>query len=313
VRRRDVPAVTVALAAMCGAMTAGCTRAARGDATRDPGVPVEVANDFAPPPAPGAVTPARAALRVVSFNVHRGDELRRLAREILDSRALRDADLFLLQEIESHPDEGGSRARSLARMLELNHVYAAARPAGDGGATHGLAILSRHRITGARVIELPRYDLRYNSRRRIALAATVDVDGRPVHVYDVHLDTRLAPDERVAQLRPVIDDVKRGPAGELVIVGGDLNFAPVRWRWRVIPGGRADHVGPIDRAMAAAGLTPATGDVGATARMFGVGLRLDALYARGAAVVGAGVAREVTASDHLPVWIDLAWPPPGRE
>ncbi|MFQ5694702.1 MAG: endonuclease/exonuclease/phosphatase family protein [Terriglobia bacterium] len=164
------------------------------------------------------------SLRLVSFNVHKGEDIPALAKTIRNTPDLCDADIFLVQEIESHPSEGTSRTRKLAEALELNYVYAPARRTDTGG-THGLAILSRFPLSGVKIIPLPQFSLRFNTRRRIALAATVAVGDRSLRLYNLHLDTRLNTKDRLAQLRPVVEAARAHPASGAG-VGGDFNTNP---------------------------------------------------------------------------------------
>ena len=54
-----------------------------------------------------------------------------------------------------------------------------------------------------------------------------------LRVWNVHLDTRINPQERVEQLQPVIDDAARytGPR----LIGGDFNSNDLYWLGNVLP------------------------------------------------------------------------------
>lgn len=176
-------------------------------------------------------------LRVVSFNVHYARDLELLTRSLKSNPALQGADIFLIQEIESYAAEGASRARKLAEALGLNYVYAPARTTLTGG-THGLAILSRYPLTEIEVLALPRNDLGSRTRRRIALGATVEAAGRRLRLYNLHLDTRINIEERLAQLAPVLEAARRQPL-DAVVIGGDFNTNPFRWAWAAVCPGSA--------------------------------------------------------------------------
>ncbi|MDH4065786.1 MAG: hypothetical protein OEW19_15415, partial [Acidobacteriota bacterium] len=68
---------------------------------------------------------------------------------------------------------------------------------------------------------------------RIAMAARVDTPTGPVHVYNVHLDTRINRGQRLEQMGEVTRDVGAldGPA----IIGGDFNTGSVFWLFHTIP------------------------------------------------------------------------------
>ena len=254
-----------------------------------------------------AVATAPETLRVASFNVHYAHDLPALAASVRANHALRQADVLLLQEIESHQSEGSSRARQLAAALEMNYVYAPARPTEDGG-THGLAVLSRFPLDDAEIVPLPRYDLGYRTRRRIALGVTVGVGGRPLRVYNVHLDTRINIQDRLAQLQPVVEAAERQVLAE-VIIGGDFNTNPFRWLFHRFPIFRSDQAGAMDDFMRQRGFSAPLAESGSTVNRAVLRGRVDSLYARGLTAQNSGVERDVDSSDHFPVWVDLAWPP----
>lgn len=262
------------------------------------------------PPEVGQLLPAPAEaparLRIVSFNVHSAPDVPALAESIRSNPGLRDADIFLIQEIEDHESEGKSRARRLAELLKLNFVYAPARRTDDGG-THGLAILSRFPLKNIEVLPLPQFDLKYNTRPRIALAATVDLAGRPLRLHNLHLDTRINAAQRLEQLRPVVEAARRQPLAQ-VIVGGDFNTNPVRWAFSVLPVFRSDQAGAVDDFMKENGFATPLAESSSTSNSF-FKVRLDSIYLRGLVARQAAVERTVEVSDHFPVWVDIVWPP----
>ncbi|MBI4462711.1 MAG: endonuclease/exonuclease/phosphatase family protein [Acidobacteria bacterium] len=256
-------------------------------------------------PHKGAVPEARA-VRIVSFNVHYAREPLELADALRASDAVAEADVFLIQEIEAHDHEPASRAAQLASALNLNYVYAPAR-ATHPGCTHGLAILSRYPLRDVEVIPLPQFDLRFNTHRRIALAATLDVGRAPVRFYNLHLDTRLNPADRQEQLRPVVERA-RADAVSRVVIGGDFNTVPIRWLGRVFPIFYSDQGEAVDEVMRQEGFETKLNGAGATLRRSFLRFRLDTIYTRGLAVRASGSADDVEGSDHRPVWIEVAWP-----
>src|SRR5262249_5870593 len=103
-------------------------------------------------PRPAATHGHRRGMRIVTYNLHFGRAVDRIARAIERSPHLRDGGVFLLQEVRSYPSEGTSRAARLALALGLRHVYAPSCSVGRGG-THGLAILSRWPIGDVKVLQ----------------------------------------------------------------------------------------------------------------------------------------------------------------
>jgi endonuclease/exonuclease/phosphatase family metal-dependent hydrolase len=255
-----------------------------------------------------AATKTPERLRVVSFNVHYAQEVARLAESLKSNPALEAADVFLLQEIESYPAEGASRTRKLAEALGLDYVYAPARITLTGG-THGLAILSRYPLRDIEVLPLPRNDLGRKTRRRIALGATVEAGGQRLRLYNVHLDTRINIDARVAQLAPVLE-AARHRTEEVVVLGGDFNTNPFRWAWGGrLPWFRSNQAAELDAHVAEQGFTTPLADSGSTTKRKVWKIRVDSIYVRGLEAKAWDVEREVDVSDHFPVWLEVAWPP----
>jgi endonuclease/exonuclease/phosphatase family metal-dependent hydrolase len=236
-------------------------------------------------------------LRVVTFNVHRepGDVV---VRGIESDRTLREADLILLQEVHriENASEPCSAACALGKDLGYYTLYAPGHVQGDG--TDGVAILSRSPILSGLVLELPDIDVRINSGRRIALVATVLVDGAPVTVYAVHLTNRLTAGERRLQMLPVLQHAKRQKTP--VIIGGDFNTSPFTWIGGVVPVLTTTQDDHLERLVRRYGFdTPVTGS-GPTFRY--LGMRLDAIYTRGFDTETFAVATAANVSDHLPLW-----------
>jgi endonuclease/exonuclease/phosphatase family metal-dependent hydrolase len=133
------------------------------------------------------------------------------------------------------------------------------------------------------------------------------VGGTPLEVVNLHLDTRLNPDERIQQLRPAVDlDLRR------LVVAGDFNTNDLRWAFRTLPVAEARQCAAVDRLMSAKGFAAPTRGGGPTDNLPVIQLRLDSIFTRAHAVLASGVEKSVRASDHLPVWVDLAWPPRDR-
>lgn len=244
---------------------------------------------------------------MVSFNVHRGDDLPALVLSIQRNPELCPADVFLLQEIESFPAEGQSRTRKLAQALGLNYVYAPARLKEAGDGTHGLAVLSRFPLREVEVIPLKQFNLGVNTRQRIALGVTVEMGKRRLRLYNVHLDTRINARQRQEQLQPVVDAARRHAVAETVI-GGDFNTNPLYWLLPVLPIFRSNQAKAVDAYMKKGGYAAPFSDAGGTMKKWGGRYRVDSIYSRGLTVERTAVEDGVVVSDHFPVWVDLVWP-----
>lgn len=157
---------------------------------------------------------------------------------------LRNAELYLFQEVRN---AGGkvSVAEQVAHELGYHVSFA---PAGEDVHDQGLAIVSRYPIIHTTSLPLKPCDLRFHSRNRFALAATVRIPSGEMRVWNVHLDTRINPKERLEQLQPVIDDAARRSGPRLI--AGDFNTNGMYWLGNVLPVPcGAAHSATIRRAM----------------------------------------------------------------
>lgn len=257
---------------------------------------IAVASVVAPTPPP--VTEAGEPLRVVTYNIHHMGGAR-LGKALASDADLAAADVIFLQEV-IQPRDADSSACAVAREGSWHCAYAPGH--GLDGGSLGVAILSRRPLANLEVIELPYYNVRFNAGRRVALAATIDVDGTPVRLYSVHLDNRLDAGERTKQLAPVMDAAAGwdGP----VIVAGDMNTSPFTWVGHVVPVPAGTHDDKLEAFVRSRGFTTPVRTSGPTHQW--LSMRLDAIYTRGLRVGDFHVEHGVRASDHLPMWADLS-------
>jgi endonuclease/exonuclease/phosphatase family metal-dependent hydrolase len=253
-------------------------------------------------PPPTAVEPP-SVLRVVTWNLHYATDIAELAANIRADPTIAAAHVYLFQELEAFPEEPSSRANALAAALGTTWAYAPARLKKDG--THGIAILSRFPLEDVQVRKLPFIDTAYVPRPRNAVAADVLLGDTRVRVVNMHLDVRVAPLDRIRQLRPaVIDQPERS------IVGGDFNTNPWAWIENTVPLAGTEAVVGLNQAqivddyLNALAYTGAVAPDVATMRLPVVDMRIDNLYVREGAIVASGV-EHVEGSDHWPVWFDV--------
>jgi endonuclease/exonuclease/phosphatase family metal-dependent hydrolase len=221
-----------------------------------------------------ATAPNAAGLSVVSLNMARETDLEEILADFRRNPAVAAADVWLLQEV-IHPDGGAkSVAHDLAARLGVNVTSS---PAYVGVSCDGLAILSRYPLADIHVRRLKNFNLRFRTRSRQALAATVQTPFGAVRVYNAHLDTRINARDRVEQLRPVIEDAAgfSGPR----LIGGDFNTSNFRWVYNVLPVPMAAfHGRAVYDAMTGQGFTTPFRNVGAT--FDHLGFQLDWIYVR---------------------------------
>lgn len=252
-------------------------------------------------PRAGQYAPPRAgstdSLVVVSYNIRYGEALDAALADLRGHPRLREADIYLLQEM----DPAG--AGFLARALRCDFVYHAASVSRHHGRPFGNAVLSRWPIVAHRALELP-HAAPLSGQQRVAVAVDLDVDGRRVRAVSVHLAAVVSRlDDRLDQARAVADSLTRG-AG-IAIVGGDFNTAT------------AHEARLVRRLLRRAELREARLPPGATFErsllgLARLGFRLDRIYAAGLRAAAAGIASEARASDHYPIWAVFALPDPAR-
>lgn len=228
-----------------------------------------------------AVPDPDPTLRVVTFNVEWGKKVDRVIDLMRTTPSLRDADLMCLQEMDPRGVE------RLAAALGYDYVYYPAVFHPRAHQDFGNALLTRWPILEDRKIVLPERN-RFRDMQRIAVGATVAVAGLPVRAYCTHLETAsgIEAPQRRHQVEALLADAA---PFERVILAGDLN--------------NRDQVG---RLFTRAGYQWLTKDVGHTILLWS----WDHIFARGftlRAPGSAGVVKDAKgASDHRPVWADLA-------
>jgi endonuclease/exonuclease/phosphatase family metal-dependent hydrolase len=254
-------------------------------------------------------------IRVVDWNIDRGEKL----SGVIDFLASQNADLLVLQEV----DVNTRRARRLnvaeevARALGMNYVFGCefqelAEGSHASPAYTGQATLSRWPLYSPRLIRFERQSGFWHPRwwvpnapifqarlgGRIALLAEVRIAGRPLAVYNLHLESREDDQLRASQLQEVLEDTTRIPSGTPVIVAGDMNFdiSQPSVAGIVEHSGLCDVIGPHS--------VPTT----PRRRLFHPGRAIDRALVRGPLRSDdITVHRSVEASDHYPLSFTLSF------
>jgi endonuclease/exonuclease/phosphatase family metal-dependent hydrolase len=184
------------------------------------------------------------AFSVVSLNLAKESDSTRIVDAISRVPRLRDADLFLFQEVMT-----GSPASSVAEEAARRLGYSAAfRAAAPNVSDQGLALVSRYSIEDVELMPLKACDLRIRGRNRFAMSATIQTPWGDVRVWNAHLDTRINAEERLEQLQPVIDEASRQSGPQLI--GGDFNTNNLIWLGSIVPiPGGPSHGAAIRSAM----------------------------------------------------------------
>jgi len=129
---------------------------------------------------------------------------------------------------------------------------------------------------------------------RIALVTEARIAGRPLAVYNLHLESRGDDQLRASQLREVLADTMTVPPSTPVIVAGDMNFDTSQ-PGLVEHSGLCDLIGPHS--------VPTT-----PRRLFHSAQAIDRALVRGPVrSEGITVHRSVEASDHYPLSFTLSF------
>jgi endonuclease/exonuclease/phosphatase family metal-dependent hydrolase len=125
---------------------------------------------------------------------------------------------------------------------------------------------------------------------RIALVNELDRDGKPLVVYNLHLESRTTENGRLLQLEEVLADAQRYPAGTPIIVAGDLNTM--------------SRHSPLVARLREAGYNSCFGE--RRIRTHIITGALDWIFVRGPiSGESAEVHRDFHASDHFPISAEL--------
>jgi endonuclease/exonuclease/phosphatase family metal-dependent hydrolase len=186
--------------------------------------------------------PRRERLGVVAWNVERGKRLDGVLDVMSRYDRLREADLYLLTEVDIGVGRSGNRhvPRELAEHLGTGYVYCnmdLLLSPGDAFerdhalpnrmALHGCALLTRWPVIRFECVPLIEYrDKFHDHEKRLggkrALVCELDVPGGPITVAVTHLDPFAPPRHRGRQMRRIVRSVQR-MGHHRALIGGDWN------------------------------------------------------------------------------------------
>jgi endonuclease/exonuclease/phosphatase family metal-dependent hydrolase len=256
---------------------------------------------------PPAVRPATAGVRVGTYNVR---WLRDAEGLRADFAALHAVDVWCLQEVRlpDAEDLDQTAAETFADVLPAGRWYCAAAAVNRMSELRSRdwevqVIASRLPLDGPAVWVLDEGSA--IRKRRVALTATINVDGKAVRVVNTdHAPSlRGRPGENDRQVDALLRRLGAEPIPRVVVVG-DFNcsgsFFP--------PSGNGAHARAIDARFTSAGFEP-VGPKGATFRWGVFALRLDRIYARHLGDPRGYRLSASTGSDHHPVWCEILFEP----
>lgn len=208
------------------------------------------------------------------------------------------ADVFLLQEVMYSEGAPRTIAVSMAQELGYNMAFAPGDEV-EPGVMRGNAVVSRFPMSNPEIIPLAAHARRFKNRCRVALGVTLQTSFGPLRVFSLHLDSRINRDQRLRQLRPVLESASsfEGPT----IMGGDFNTANVLWVGHVIP---LPYLQSQAKAVRATLQTHGfSTPFERTGRTFSyLPLKLDWIFLKRLQSLDAGV-EDIPFSDHRGLWV----------
>jgi endonuclease/exonuclease/phosphatase family metal-dependent hydrolase len=260
--------------------------------------------------------PKASAIRIVNWNIDHGSRLSQITEVLRRGNP----DLCLLQEVDWNAARSGFKdvGFDLAAQLGMNAAYGIEfeelsqekQQAGGSPAYIGQATLTRLPLGRARVLRFQRQSgfwrprswlpssLSLMQRRlgsRIALVTELQFAGRPLVVYNLHLESRSMGSIQAAQLDEVLADLGRYPADTSAVIAGDINS-------KYFPS-------VFLHKMEKAGFRSALGQ--RIERTHKIAMALDWIFVRGPLVLtDAAVDRSAQGSDHFPVTAVMQAQPP---
>ncbi len=234
----------------------------------------------------GRPTPDAHTFRVVCWNIEDGLDVSGGIRGLSEHENLSKAAAICLQEM----DPAG--VQRIAGELGFNYVYSQSSKDHRTGRGFGNAILSPFPLTDCSVLRLP-YVAKAYGRPRAAVHAEVKWPGGDVSVWSVHAEIpSLSLARRISQYTAVAARaIAHNP--DHLVVAGDFNTTTLT------------SVDAIDELYELFELERVSASAGPSLRRAGKLFHLDHIFTRGMESLDAGVEREVKASDHWPLWVEL--------
>jgi len=244
---------------------------------------------------------------ILDWNIDRGKNLDDIKEQIRQLKP----DLCIFQEVDlgARRTHGEDVAKELAEAFGLNYVFAPefqelSQGTPEDPAYHGQALLTTLPVRSSRMIRFQHQSGFWKPRRllisslpllqrreggRIALVAELDNGGKPLVVYNLHLESKWMENVRLQQLEEVLEDAKQYPHETPIIIAGDLNTLSLNSA--LIP------------RLRQAGFRSAFGD--RRVRTHVIAGALDWVFVRGSIECEHGRVLRVHGSDHYPITVDV--------
>ena len=254
------------------------------------------------------------SIRVVNWNIDRGSKL----SGVIEFLAGAKADIILLQEadLNARRTQHINVAKEIARKLEMNYVFGRefqelTQGSKTSPAYHGQATLSCWPLANSRIIRFQKQshfwrphwflpDVAPFQERlggRLALVSEVNIAGKTVVTYNLHLESRGGDLLRRSQLEEALHDAQRYTSNSPILFTGDFNLdlsngpAATAIRRAQFQDAFADHHPPT---------TPGS--------FLEHGRIIDWIFTRGSVrACQPQVHRSISASDHYPLSTNLVF------
>lgn len=239
-----------------------------------------------------------------------GDHIQAAAQAFRHGSLLPQPAIIALQEADKCTKRTGGHhvACELAGALRMNWVHVPAGiPRGikpqvrqwwldfeepidlyDAGDT-GVALLSYLQMKNVTRLDLPWHECAW--RPRLAMAATVTVEGKNLRIVNAHVDPHAALGGQLEQLEVLVAEANKSTDPTLIL--GDFNTLS------------KNKVNETRKFLESQGY--ATPFRSGTATWRGMGLRMHAdwIFHRDVKISRCGVARPLGVSDHWPIWAEV--------
>ena len=254
------------------------------------------------------------SIRVVGWNIDRGLKL----HGVIEFLASVKADIIVLQEVDLNARRTRhiNVTREIAQNLEMNYVFGREFQELTQGsnalpAYHGQATLSRWPLSNSRIIrfqkqsnfwrphwflpDVPPFQERLGGR--LALVSEVNIAGKTIVTYNLHLESKGDDQLRRVQLDEVLNDAGRYNWSTSILLTGDFNLDISG-----TPAATAISRAEFHDAFANQHAPTTPGSFLEHGRI------IDGIFTRGPIRAGQPqVHRSVSASDHYPLSVNLAF------
>lgn len=235
-------------------------------------------------------------LKVLAYNIHHANppskeegfiDLPAIAKVINESGA----ELVALQEVDVNTIRSGkgiNQAEELGRLTGMNYFFV--KGIDYQGGDYGIGILSKFPILDTDSLRLPMKEGAGGEPRVLAMVTVEPVKGKKVTFASTHLD--LKPENRLLQSQAIIE--KLGNLSMPVILAGDFNAKP-----------ESDVINSFDQFFKRSSI-----ENGFTIPVVVPNREIDFIMYRPETkfkVIKHKVIEEKYASDHRPVYVELAY------